>query len=276
MRNRIRTNTQRFKDNQYKETFGGIFTDIHCHCLPDIDDGPANLRESIALCEALFADGIRAVVATPHFLGSFDGLMDSDTVRKAAERLNQILSKDGSELIVLPGAEVRVDERICQLLDDDKILTIGDNGRYILLELPREVFIDIESLLIELGSRGIIAVIGHPERNVPLMRQFGKLLDWVQYGAVLQITAASLMGDFGPCAEKAGWHLMASGLVGVIATDAHDVGHTCPGMSDAFSLITKHFGEDIAKLLCVENPSKIITGQDIKPVFKIRDEVFNK
>jgi hypothetical protein len=26
------------------------FTDIHCHCLPGLDDGPKDLEESVSLC----------------------------------------------------------------------------------------------------------------------------------------------------------------------------------------------------------------------------------
>ena len=47
------------------------FVDIHCHCLPGIDDGPATMLESLSLCRMLCADGIAIVVATPHQLGYF-------------------------------------------------------------------------------------------------------------------------------------------------------------------------------------------------------------
>ena len=46
--------------------------DIHCHCLPGFDDGPASLEDSLALCQALVKDGITSVIATPHQLGRYD------------------------------------------------------------------------------------------------------------------------------------------------------------------------------------------------------------
>ena len=35
------------------------FTDIHCHCLAGLDDGPVTESQSLALCEKFVADGIQ-------------------------------------------------------------------------------------------------------------------------------------------------------------------------------------------------------------------------
>ena len=43
-----------------------VITDLHSHILPDVDDGPATLEESLALARAFVADGVERVVATPH------------------------------------------------------------------------------------------------------------------------------------------------------------------------------------------------------------------
>ena len=41
--------------------------DIHAHILPGVDDGARDLKESIALAVSAASQGIRAVIATPHF-----------------------------------------------------------------------------------------------------------------------------------------------------------------------------------------------------------------
>ena len=52
--------------------------DIHCHLLPGIDDGPPNLEAALALAQALVADGITHVIATPHvFPGRFENRRSS-------------------------------------------------------------------------------------------------------------------------------------------------------------------------------------------------------
>ena len=40
--------------------------DIHCHILPDVDDGPKSWDVSLEMCRMAAADGITHIVATPH------------------------------------------------------------------------------------------------------------------------------------------------------------------------------------------------------------------
>ena len=42
--------------------------DIHCHILPNIDDGACNLDETVAMAKTAVKNGIHTVVATPHTL----------------------------------------------------------------------------------------------------------------------------------------------------------------------------------------------------------------
>ncbi len=240
------------------------YVDIHCHCVPGIDDGPETVLEGLALCRALVNDGIDIVVATPHELGRFNGFNDAQKIRDSVCRLNEQLESSNIGLTVLPGADVRVDERICRLLKDDKILTVADGGRYILLELPAEIFIDIEPLLFELSSLGIKAIISHPERHPILSKQRNILLKWLDSSAVLQITASSLLGSFGPIAQRMAWQLLESGLALLIATDSHNLHSRRPRMNGAFQCISGKLGESVARLVCIENPLRVLNGDELK------------
>ncbi len=242
------------------------FADIHCHCLPGLDDGPATMAESFALCRRLANEGIATVVATPHQLGRFEGCNEAARVREAVRSLNESLGNSDIQLKVVPGGEVRVDERICELLETDEILTLADGGRYILLELPHQVFIDIEPLLTELASMGIQSVISHAEKITPLAAQPKVLLRWLEHSAHLQITASSLVGDFGLEVQRAAWHFLTSGRATLVATDSHDINGRRPQMRAAFEHISARLGKDLAHLVCIENPSRVINGQDILPV----------
>ena len=46
------------KKNQY--------IDIHCHILPEVDDGARNLEESLAMLRHEVKQGVAAVILTPH------------------------------------------------------------------------------------------------------------------------------------------------------------------------------------------------------------------
>jgi len=242
------------------------FTDIHCHCLPGLDDGPATMAESLALCEGLTAEGISTVVATPHQLGRFEGCNASVKVRAAVCSLNEELTNRGIALEVVPGGEVRVDERICEFLEADEILTLADGGRYILLELPYQVFIDNDPLLAKLASMGIRSIISHAEKIAVLATQPRVLLRWLENSTYLQITASSLIGGFGSKIQKVAWHFLTAGWATLVATDSHDANIRRPQMRTAFQSIGKKLGEDIAHLVCIENPSRAVKGQHIVPV----------
>ena len=108
------------------------FVDIHCHCLPGLDDGPKNMLESLALCRGLVDDGITVVIATPHQLGQYDGYNEPAKVRESVLQLNKELENNKINLTVMPGGDVRIDERISDFIDSDKIHTLADGKKYIL------------------------------------------------------------------------------------------------------------------------------------------------
>lgn len=240
------------------------FIDIHCHCPPGLDDGPANMTDELNLCRALVKDSIKIVVATPHQLGRFEGRNEADLIRKAVNKLNRPLQNIGIPLRVMPGADVRVDKRIRSFIQDDTVLTLADRGKHILLELPPETFINTEPLLRQLADLGINVIISHPERHPALVTQPELLSKWSDFGTYVQITAGSLLGQFGPGIQQAAWYFLESGFTGIVATDAHDIKFRCPMIKAVFKLITQKLGEDTARLLCIENPKRVIEGKKIE------------
>ena len=137
------------------------------------------------------------------------------------------------------------------------------NFSYTFLELPHEVFIDIEPLLVGLSSLGIQAIISHPERHPIIARQPRVLLKWLEQSAHLQVTSASLLGDFGTLAQKAAWHFLNLGWVSFVATDSHDLEGSKPRMKAAFEHICARLGEAMARLVCIENPLRVLEGKDV-------------
>jgi protein-tyrosine phosphatase len=240
--------------------------DIHCHCLPDIDDGPQTMDKSLSLCRALVEDGITAVIATPHQLGRYDlggGRNAAKAVRAGVAALEAALEAAKIPLAVHAGADVRVDERIPKLLADDEVLTLADGRRYVLLELPRDIFLDPTRLLRTLKTRGICGIISHPERNDFLAARPSRLQGFLQEGALLQVTAGSLCGDFGSTAERSAWEWVAAGWIDLVASDAHNLSKRPPRMSRAIDSIAQQLGEATALRCCVQNPLHVLRGEAV-------------
>lgn len=235
--------------------------DIHCHCLPGIDDGPATLDESLALCRALAADGTTTVIATPHQFGRYDRRNPGQAIRGAVAALNQALAQQQIPLTVLPGADVRVDERIPALLATGEVVTLADARRHILLELPHDSYIDPLMLIRMLASRNIQSIVSHPERHPAIAKRPELVLPWLRAGGVLQITAGSLLGDFGASAEQTAWDLLGNGLVSLVATDAHDVQSRPPRMTAALEQIEHHMGHAAAQKVCLNLPQAVREGR---------------
>jgi protein-tyrosine phosphatase len=238
--------------------------DIHCHCLPGLDDGPATVADAILLCRALVREGVETVIATPHQLGRYHGHNNASQVRRAVGELSDQLAEIGIPLQVRPGGDVRIDERIEALLDRDEILTLADGGRYLLLELPHEVFIDPALLIRQLVARGVTTILTHPERHPVLQMRPNAVTPWLERGAVLQITAGSLVGAFGAAAEQAAWYWLRNDQVAVVASDAHDLSQRRPRLAEAIAAICDRLGADVAGRVCFENPRRILEGSQLE------------
>jgi protein-tyrosine phosphatase len=238
--------------------------DIHCHCLPGFDDGPASLEEAVALCQLLVKDGITTVIATPHQLGRYDRANSVEQVRHSVEVLQAELKDREIPLDVFPGGDVRIDERLPVLIGSGEIGTVADAGRHILLELPHEVFVDALPIIDSLREIGLQTILTHPERH-PYLQNRG---EWAQacleHGAVLQITSGSLLGEFGGRAYEQAWRLVRAGMAGIIASDAHDTSRRPPRMTEAIHVLTHDIGREATRLLAIENPVRVLTGQPIE------------
>ena len=236
------------------------YIDIHAHLLPGIDDGPSDWSDSVSLCKALVADGVKQVIATPHQLGRF-GNTDCMGIRSLVRELNDRLD---IPLTVYPGGEVRLDERIESLLKEDKVLTLADRGKYLLLELLPDVAVPLGAFIKRLVDSGLTPIIAHAERYPYFVNHPERAFELTHAGAVFQVTASSLVGQWGRSIQALGWHFLHSGAVVAVASDAHDTEGRAPRMRQAFEMIEKNLTFELAGLLCNENPEHILTGKPLK------------
>lgn len=237
--------------------------DAHCHCLGGLDDGPADMSEALRLCRSLTEDGITHVIATPHQLGRYEALITGERIVRAVDELNELLQREDVPLQVASGAEIRVDPRVPELLECGELLSLGRTGRFVLLELPYETFVNPLPLLCRLRDADIVPVIAHPERCDYLANRPAALASWLNAGAVLQLTAASLVGLCGPMATQQAWAWLRAGWVSLIASDAHDTTDRRSVMTAAIEQLTGRLGHVAARRLCIENPQHIWAGESL-------------
>lgn len=240
------------------------FIDIHCHLLPALDDGPVGWDESLAMAEMAAADGTAAIVATPHQLGNYPQ-NSAEIIRAQTTRLQNLLKQRGIGLQLLPGADVRIDPDLAGKVLSDKVLTLADRRRHLLLELPHEVYIPLDRLFERLRSTGLVGILSHPERNQGILNQPNVLLKLVEQGCLFQVTAGSLLGTFGSRIQKFAESMVEQGFVDFIASDAHGIKSRTPVLSQAFDRVVELAGFDTAFYLFCSNPACVLAGTPITP-----------
>jgi len=241
-----------------------MFTDIHCHLLPAIDDGASSLDESLAMARMAVDDGIGTVTVTPHQLGAFRNNTGS-LIRQRTEQMQRDLDHERIPLRILPGADVRIDETMMKGLLSGEVVTLGDQGKHVLLELPHELYFSLEPVLKELERLRIVGILSHPERNEGILRNPRIVSRLVEVGCLMQVTAGSITGTFGPLCQQVSESMLTQGLVHFVATDAHGSRRRRPRMRSAFDRVTVLAGSDAAQKICCDFPAAVARGDDVPP-----------
>ena len=151
-----------------------MIIDFHSHILPGIDDGSRSVEESMELLQAEADQGIRTVIATPHFYAHHDSPERFLEKRSRAEAMLREATAHRSDLPeVYSGAEVYFFPGISdsELLS---LLTI-DSKRCILLEMPQApwteaMFREIEGISVK---QGIMPIIAHIDRYIRPFKTYG-------------------------------------------------------------------------------------------------------
>lgn len=238
------------------------FADIHCHLLPGIDDGPKSVEGALAMAQLAADDGVTTVIATPHQLGAFAD-NEGQRIRTLAAEARDILRRHEVPLEVLPGGEIRIEPGLVLKLLAGELLSLGDHGKHVLLEMPHQEFLPIGPLLAELRRHGYTAILAHPERNGGILSQPHHWKSLVAEGCLVQVTASSLLGAFGAASQGLAELMIRRGLVHFLSSDGHDPQSRRPILSPAFERAGELAGEAAATVWCCRNPALVAAGEDV-------------
>lgn len=241
--------------------------DLHAHLLPDIDDGPDTVAESVAMAQAAWDAGIHTMVCTPHMIEHFP--TDPVRVHESVAQLQAALEQEGVPLRILPGGEIAI-SHLAALNDDQlRMASYGGSGRWVLLEMPFHGWpIDLPEILHSLEIRGYGAILAHPERAEAVQRQPDRMRDVVGRGALVQLTAGSFVGDHGEAARRTAVMLLAGGAAHILATDAHSPGPWRPPLLDE-GVRAAADAIDVApealSWMVTDGPAAILEGRPVRP-----------
>jgi protein-tyrosine phosphatase len=234
--------------------------DLHTHILPGIDDGPADMEESLAMVRMGWEAGIHTICATPHLMEA----PSEEIVNRFAssfQALKERVSARGLPINLLLGAEVYFQPRMEKILGFPR-LTLNGTGKYILLEFPMQgIPAGAESIIFDLIMGGGVPIVAHPERNLSVLKDEAVLQPIVRMGALIQVNAGSLEGQFGKQVKKTALSLLKKGLVQLVGSDAHNALDRAIQLRGAVESAAQVVGPDIAQLLVTANPERILAGE---------------
>jgi len=227
--------------------------DLHCHILPGLDDGPATMEESLAMARMAAADGIRIIVATPHVDREFRE-PDPELVRRLVVSLNRALGAEGLPLRVLPGAEAPAEPELLEALQAGQVITVGDRGRHVLVELPTNAPATYApELFFRLQLAGFTPVVAHVERAAIFRVQPHMLRDFHERGYRLQMNVSSLSSGF--TMRRYARRLLREGLVDILASDGHDTRRRKPLLTGARGVLRS---AELFEELTLTNPGELL------------------
>ena len=113
----------------------------------------------------------------------------------------------------------------------------------------------------QLCDRGVTPIIAHAERNPMIINKPGLAAEFIYNGALIQITAGSLTGEFGKFAMQTAQTLVTMNQVFCLGSDIHPGRRYC--MAKAKKRLIKLIGRSEADLITMENPFSILNQTKI-------------
>jgi protein-tyrosine phosphatase len=237
--------------------------DIHCHILPDLDDGATSWEEALEMARISAASGVTDIIATPHFRGEPEALEMLDEIDRRCRDLSREVEQCGIPIRIHPGAEVLCTPQTPILARQGMLPTLG-NTQYVLTEFYfNESFGFMDDTLMKIADCGYIPVVAHPERYDTVQWDPERLREWADQGFVFQLNKGSILGTLGFRAEQTAHELLELGLAHVIASDGHSCERRTPNMTGLLRWAEECCDPECAHILLTENPGQILNGLPI-------------
>ncbi|MDP2715758.1 tyrosine-protein phosphatase [Rheinheimera sp.] len=233
--------------------------DLHCHILPGIDDGAADMAESLALLRLAQQQGISHMVATPHVQsGYYDNTVQS--IGAALQSLRASAASEGINVQLAAAAELRVEPQLIQLAERKALPLLGhyQGDKLLLLEFPHSHIPPGSDKLIKyLAKLGYRIMVAHPERNRELQQDPAKIIQLQRLDCLFQLTASSVLGAMGDMPLQVAKQYLADGVFSVVATDCHSLKRRPPLLAQAMAQISSWTSPEMAQQLVQDTPQQI-------------------
>jgi protein-tyrosine phosphatase len=235
--------------------------DLHCHLLAGLDDGPRSLDDALAMSRMLSEQGVGRVAALAHQCERWG--VRRGAICEAVAALRRRLEEEAIPLCVHPAAEVMASPDLPAAWAAGRLVSLGDHGRFLLVEMPNGLFVDLRPAVRRLGQMGVRVVLAHPERHPELLHEPGAVEELIRLGALVQVSSASVTDPKSKEDARAlrGW--LRRGCVHFLGSDGHSPRKRQPLLAAAARRVREWAGEPVARAVCRDNGERVLTGQPL-------------
>lgn len=234
--------------------------DVHCHLLPGIDDGAKTLDVSLAMAKMAAEDGIEVVACTPHIMPGVYDNRPADIRQKVAELQNH-LRDAGIAITLVAGCDAHMRPDFVEALRTDQVQPIA-GGRYVLFEPPHHVAPPMMSdCVFNIQAAGWVPILTHPERLTWIEDKYDLVTEFARSGVLIQITAGSVLGSFGPRPKYWADRMLGEGLVHILASDGHNASRRPPVMAKARDVVSSMLGAEEADNMVRVRPGIVVANR---------------
>lgn len=237
------------------------YTDIHSHLLFGVDDGAKDEKTMYDMLDMAYFDGTRSLCVTPHYNPVYYG-HNAKKADRAFQLLSEYAQKKYPDMSLSLGNELGYYTECSEALSSGECRLLG--GKYLLMDFfPGTPLFTIKYAMEQMLSEGHNVILAHVERYSCLRGEEELLSEWERRGALFQVDASAFSKDASPRMRRQIKKLMKRALVHVVASDAHDTGARAPLLSETEKAISERYGEELARLLLCEIPTRILKGEHI-------------
>lgn len=226
-----------------------LYTDIHSHIMPGVDDGAQSMDESIAMLERAQKEHIGRIILTPHQKPDRK-CVSTEGIRKRIGQLTELSESLNINIELFPGSELFYCHELRKKLEYGSLCTLA-GSHYVLVEfLPGESWNYIRDGLYDLSSAGYWPIVAHVERYGEVIGNSDRVQELIDMGCYIQVNAGSITGDWGFVTKRTCFRLLKERQVHFIGTDAHrSSGKRAPQMEKCAQVLRKKTGSYADELL---------------------------
>ncbi len=229
-------------------------SDIHNHTLFGLDDGAAELSDSMQMLALSYQEGVRCLCMTPH---CNPAMFPAATVEAAKEKFARVCEAASSRF---PGLELALGNEFFALTEDVELIRAGQcltlgGGRTVLVEFsPDASYRMMANTMRAIHAMGKIPLLAHAERYDCLVRDPGRVEELRRMRVHIQVNARTVTGSILFPASRFVRSLLRERWVDVVASDAHDAKHRPPFLQAAHRVVRKLCGRAYAEEIFCINP----------------------